>query len=1010
MNPRIVSLVFASMFTWLHAGIEPVGLRCEYRENPLGIDAEIPRLQWKLTADKEERGIRQIAYQIHVASSEELLESGKADLWDSGKVESDQSIQVEYAGKPLESRIDCYWKVRVWSAAANGQPSLSGWSQPAKWSMGLLKPGDWTAKWIKPMGDQTSPWLRKEFTLDAAPDQATVYVNVKGYCDLFVNGVKVSEDVLSPAVTEYRKRTRYNTYDIAPYLKQGRNCVGAWMGVGLWYRRGEANPDPVPLARIQLDMTVNGKPVVVGTDASWTWMPSTHTEHWWDWNQNGREEIDMRRDVPGWSEAGCTEGDWKPVIEHPERTGVATAQACPPNRITEVIPVAKRTILNTNLVELDFGTNLTGWLKLRLPPMKSGDKIIMHFADKRFQTPGGDKTPIGNIGMFEPGVKKFESTTGPVAYQTMNQRAEYISAGKAGEEYCARFNYFAFRYVIIEGLPTPPKPEDAQALMIESNLDPVGDFACSNDLLNQIHKVNLWTIRCLNLGGYIVDCPHRERMGYGGDGQTAIESMNMNLDSAAFFSKWAVDWLDVQDPSTGKTAPFAPKNDDENCAIPWGSMIGVMPWKNYLYFGDRRLLEQAYDPMVLYVTKYVDSAYPDNGVERVGGDPGSDWCAPRYNMNFPPGNELFVNAYRVYLYDLLVRAAIALGKTEDVEKFQKKADHLRTLIHARYFKPEEGFYDSGRQLDQALPLLVGIVPTELRQTVEKSLEEIIMVKNKGHLDTGMLGTLFLFESLREMGRNDLAYTMATRTDFPGWGYLLSQGQTTFGEQWDTYWSQIHACYLSPSSWMAKGLGGILLDEAKPAFKHIIIKPAMVGDLTWVKCHYDSAHGRIVSNWTREGKLVTMNVIIPPNTTATVFVPAVEADKVTESGHPASKALGVKFLRMEKGAAVYAVGSGRYSFQSADYPEIPKPPKVEILRAVYGALPDGPHKEVTEQVREMVQGGALIISADNGSFGDPAPGHLKKLKLEYKLNDGEVITDVVEEYHAIQFGPPGVFNP
>jgi alpha-L-rhamnosidase len=904
-----------AMLSWLAAAFaaDLTNLRCEYRTNPLGIDVEKPRLSWVIESAR--RGERQTAYQVLLASSETLLKKDKGDLWDSGKVASDQCIQVEYAGKPLESRMVCHWKVRVWDKDGKA----SDWSKPALWTMGLLKPEDWQAKWIKAEGDGTSPWLRKEFTLAAAPDRATAFVNVKGYGELYVNGKKVGDDVLSPAVAVYRKRTLYNTYDISKYLHAGNNCVGVWLGLGLCYHRD--NNDPIPLARVQLDMSVGGQRVVVGTDPTWTYLQSTHTEFGWGWNGNGREHIDARRDIPGWSEVGCTAGAWKPVEEFAEPSGVATAQSCPPNRITKVIPLKTCTALNATTYELDFGTNLNGWFTLRLPKLEAGHTVTFRFADKRFQTPEGDDTPAGHIKSV--GGPKIDTPQGPVCYQTHNQEAQFISAGKPGEQFCPKFNYFSFRYVIVEGLPAKPAPGDAEVLFIESDLAPVGTFECSNDLLNRILQVNLWTIRCLNLSGYMVDCPHRERMGYGGDGQTSIETQIMNLDASAFYTKWAIDWLDEQDPVTGKSVQFAPTGvgsdgkPDPCCWLLWGGMIDVLPWKTYLYYGDRRLLERAYEPMVRYPTVFVDGCFPDkqNPLQPMNCDTGSDWVAPGIGMQAPPGNGLFVNCYRVYLMDLLAKSADALGKNDEAKKYRARIKELNALIHTAYYRENEKMYDSGRELDQAMPLALGVVPDALRGTVQKKLEDIILVKNKGHLDTGMLGTYFLFQSLRETGRNDLAFTMANQKTYPSWGYTLSQGATTFGEQWDGYWSQIHACFLNPGGWFYQGLAGILPDESGPGFKKIVIKPAIVGDLTWVKCGYDSVHGKIVSNWKREGSKLTMDVTIPSNTTATVYVPAKDEAGVTEGNMPASKANGVKFLRMENDAAVYEVGSGCYQFYS-----------------------------------------------------------------------------------------------
>jgi len=527
-----------------------------------------------------------------------------------------------------------------------------------------------------------------------------------------------------------------------------------------------------PIARVQLDLSVGGQRVVVGTDPTWTFMPSTHTEFAWGWHGNGREKIDARRDIVGWSEVGCTAGTWKPVEEFAEPSGVATAQSCPPNRIAKVIPLKTCTALKENTWELDFGTNLTGWLRLRLPQMESGKSVKMHFADKRFQNPEGEKTPAG---LIKPQIAwKIDTPQGALCYQTYGQQTEFISAGKPGEQYCPKFNYNGFRYVIVEGLPAKPAPGDAEALFIESDLEPVGTFECSNDLFNRIHQVNLWTLRCLNLGGYMVDCPHRERMGYG-DGQNMIDTHIMNRNAAAFYGKWAVDWLDAQNPITGKSAQYSPPNhEDPSCWFPWGGMVDVMPWKSYLYYGDRRLLERAYEPMVRYPTVYLESFYPD-GFHRNGGDGGCDWVAPAYGMSGPPGTELFINCYRVYLLDLLAKSADVLGRTDEAKRHRARSREHKTLIHATYYKADEKRYDVDEQLNQAFPLLMGIVPEDLRGTIQKKLEEIIRVKNKGHLDTGMLGTYFLFQYLQESGRNDLAYTIANQKDYPGWGYMLSQG-------------------------------------------------------------------------------------------------------------------------------------------------------------------------------------------------------------------------------------------
>jgi len=954
MNKLAILLFAALLFlplAALHAAAV-TNLRCEYHENPLGIDVEKPRLSWVVEESSqipEVRGQKQTAYQVLVASSEELLKQGQGDLWDSGKVESDQSIQVEYAGTRMKSRMRCQWQVRVWDKDGKA----SDWSKPALWTMGLLKAGDWQAKWIKAdvampgkngfdntLGNWPEPWVRKVFTLTDAPGRGTAYVNVMGYYELYVNGQKVGDEVLSPAISDLSRRSFYQTYDISKLLRPGRNCVGLWLGPG--WRRGAG-----AVARVQIEASAGGTPVVVGTDNTWTCAPSTHSVlEKWRYAHFGGEYVDSRSEMAGWNQVEYTAGEWIPVKDIPAPAGEVLAQTCPPNRIGKAIPLVACTALGTNTWGLDFGANLTGWLRLRLPRLESGQRVVMHYADKRFQTPKGDDTPAGFIRSSPTNdTKTFETSAGPVCYHTFNQRDEFISAGKSGEQFCSKFNYHGFRYVIVEGLPVKPAPGDAEALLVESALEPAGTFECSNDLFNRINEANLWTLRCLDLGGYMVDCPTRERGGYG-DGQVGIEALVMSRNAATLYGKWAVDWFDAQNPSTGEIAHTAPSMGGAG-GPGWGGAGCVLPWKLYLYYGDRRLLERGYDPARRYV-EWLETKCA-NGVLRFFGSGNEfigDWVAPGRGMdsfNMPkklekPTAELFNNGYLLYLMDQLARTADILGRKDEAQAWRTKINERRPLIHAAFYDEPKQCYVLDEEANQVMPLMTGVVPESLRGSVSRKLEEIIRVKNHGHLDTGMLGTYFLIQYLQETGRNDLLNTIFNQKTYPGWGYMLSQGATTccgdlwrsfcgwgymlsqgattFREQWNGYASQIHSCFTSPGGWFYQGLAGIRPDPAAPGFKKIIIKPAIVGDLKWVKGSYDSIHGRIVSNWKREGGKLTMDVTIPANTTATAYVPAKDAAGVTESGKPAPRAEGVKFLRMENNAAVYAVGSGAYHFKSA----------------------------------------------------------------------------------------------
>ncbi len=888
---------------------QPMKLRCEYRLNPLGIDVVKPRLSW--VTESERRNERQTAYQLLVASDEKILDKNQGDLWDSGQVKSRQNIQIEYGGIPLKSGMNCYWKVRSWDKDGK----KSAWSEPALWTMGLLEPADWSAYWIKPtVSDQKNspaPLVRKEFILDSAPENALVYVNVLGYYELYVNGQKVGDEVLAPAISDLKIRSFYKTYDIRSMLHSGANCIGLWMDMG-WYRSG-------PVARVQIEISVGGKMLKIGSDTSWMCSPGPYTPLGnWAWDGMGGERYDARAAIKGWNEVGCANGEWKPVQVVEAPSGTVTAQSCPPNRVGENIPLKSVTALAPKICVLDFGTNLTGWVRLRMPQLKSGDRIVMYYADKRFQTPEGDTTPAGKLKATSQ--HNFETPGGLVSYQTFNQADEFISAGGPGEQFSSKFNYHGFRYVIVEGLQAPPAPGDAEALLIESDLETVGSFECSNKLFNQIHAVNLWTLRSLNLGGYMVDCPHRERLGYG-DGQVGIESLVMNRDAAAFYAKWEQDWLDAQNLTTGEMTHTAP-NSGGGGGPGWGGAGCVLPWKLYLYYDDIRLLEKAYEPMRRYI-EFLEAKCTNGVLRHYGGewDFIGDWVAAGRGMdtnNWPqkPAAELFNNCYRLYLWEQLAKAAEALGKTDEVSRCRARISEIRPLVHAAFYDEQQKLYVINEESYQLMPLMTGVVPGDLQKAVFQKLEDCILLKNQGHLDTGMLGTYFLIQYLQDSGRNDLLYTIFNQETYPGWGYMLSQGATTLWEQWNGFWSQIHSCFTSPGGWFYQGLAGLRADASAPGFKNIIIKPAIVGDLTWVKCSYTSIHGLIVSNWKRTGNNLIMEVTVPANTTATIYVPAMNESSVNESGKPASKAAGVKFLRMENNVAIYSVGSGSYTFQSS----------------------------------------------------------------------------------------------
>ena len=717
-----------------------------------------------------------------------------------------------------------------------------------------------------------APWFRGEFTLETVPESALVTVHSPAYFELHVNGVKAGDDVLTPAVSDARDRTFAVTYDVARLLKPGKNCLGLWAAKG-WAQS--------LVLRAQLDAVAGGRPVTFGTGPDWKTLPGScsHIGRW-NWGDFGGDRVDASRHIPDWAKAGLETRGWANAVEAAAPRGAAVRHSAPFNHIGETLAPVAITPLADGRCEIDFGTNLTGWLRLKMPSLKPGQKVRMHFADRMFPD-GVQATPIGNIGINGGSCVSFARTNGGRnLYQTYRQISEFISAGLPDEEFQHRFNYAGFRYVVVEGLDRAPAKDEAHAMLVESALPPAGEFTCSDPLLNRIHQVNRWTQRCLNLGGYYVDCPTRERMGYG-DGQVAIQGMMMNFDAANFYAKWAQDWrlaLEMK-MKQGKLPYIAPPFEETGGGPPWPGGIARIPWEHYLHYGNPGVLEENLATARQYC-EYLDARSKDDVLRAWGGGFSfiGDWVPPNRGMdthNWPNKEmmELFCNCYRVHLWQLVEKMSAALGRTAEAEHARKRADAIRTATHAAFYDAANKRYVIDEQIYYAFPLLTGVTPEADRAAVLENLVKCIVEKNKGHLDTGMLGTIFLIDYLAEIGRDDLVLGIYQKKDYPGWGYMVEQGATTLWEQWNGHWSQIHSCFTSADNWLYRGLAGIRPDPKQPGFKNVIIKPAIVGDITWVKAHHDGPYGRIAVEWkkTADGAF-TLDTVIPPNSTATVVMP------------------------------------------------------------------------------------------------------------------------------------------
>jgi len=871
-------------------------LRCEYRDNPLGIDAEKPRLSWVIEERgprSEVRGQKQSAYQVLVASTPELLAKDQGDLWDSKKVVSEQSIQVEYAGNPLESRQACHWKVRIWDK----DDKASAWSAPAGWSMGLLKPDDWQAKWIGAPTDapiEPAPLLRKTFSLDKKIERATAYISGLGYYELTLNGQKVGDHVLDPKFTRYDRRVLYVTYDLTRQLKNGNNAMGVMLGNG-WYNYHVKNPwsfDTAPWRAkpkmlLQLEIAfADGTTQTIISDESWKYSTGPIQ---FDGMLSG-EVYDARLEKEGWNTAGYDDSKWgaAKVVDAPK--GKLSAQMVQPIRVTEVLKPVKVSQPKPGVYLYDMGQNIAGTARLAVTG-PAGTEVKIQYAEL-----------LHDDGTLNPDrIKVFCQSA---EFQT----ERYVLKGKGTEIWQSRFMYHGFQYVQVTGFPGEPKLANLEALVMHTDLENAGTFECSNELLNKIQHCTRWSY-LNNFHGHPTDCPNREKIGWTGDAHVAAETGLYNFDASAAYTQWMLDFKDEQRDS-GELPGIVPTG---GWGYQWGGGPGwtsayvLIPWYMYQYRGDIRILAEHYENLKRYVDYLTSMA--KNGI--VGIDPG-DWSVAKTET------PVEVTSTGYYYCDAVIVSKMAgiLGRQDDATKYTQLAASIRKAFNRDFLNGQTKQYANGSQTALSCALYQGLVePADVDAVLGNLIANVEMQGN--HLDCGILGTKYLLHVLANNGRADVAFKVTAQTTQPSWGYWIKQGATTLWEKWDdSDGSHNHVMFGDVSAWFFKSLAGIRPDESGPGFKKIIIKPAIVGDLTWVKCGYDSIHGKIVSNWQRDGDKLTMDVTIPANTTATVYVPAKEAAEVTESGKPAGQAESVEFLRTEKYAAVYAVGSGTYRFQSS----------------------------------------------------------------------------------------------
>ena len=987
--PRLLRLIallsLMSCTAFASNDTELNNLRCEYHNNPLGIDITSPRLSWITQSDN--RGWKQSAYQILVASSQENLDQDRGDLWDSGKTQAGQSIQIPYAGKPLLSHGQCFWKVKVWDQ--NG--AASPWSQTATWSMGLLNEADWQAQWIghdkavkitpnrdaelagkghkititkalyglkgdpkkqidikeklqahvdagnlslkvtnefagkdpayeekkvleaqwlvedwksgivvneneicdltigRPKQYLPAPYLRKEFTVATGVKRAIVYATAQGVYELSLNGQRVSNDVFMPGWTDYKQRIYYTAYDVTDLLKEGPNAIGAILGDG-WFRGnisciGQNKYGNKLRLKAQLHIDYqNGQSEILATDPSWkaSYGPILESD------MQAGEVYDARLEMPGWSQAGFDQSSWSPIVTGASLKPLLQAYPGVPVRAVKELPAVKVSEPTPGTYVFDLGQNFSGWARLKVNG-QAGDEVTMIFAE----------------------MLKDDGSAYTINLRSARAVDTYVLKGGGEEVWEPRFTFHGFRYVQVTGLKEKPTADTITGIVLYSDSPESSSFECSNPMVNKIQENIVWGQRS-NYLEVPTDCPQRdERLGWTGDTQVFIRTGCYNQDVSEFFTKWMVDLMDTQNRQ-GLFGNQAPVFHGHGAAA-WACAGIICPWTIYKVYGDTRMIETHYDAMV----RYMDAC----GKDGLGGrkvHTWGDWLAPGGR----PPTEFISAAYHAYTTSLMAEMAVALGKIDDATKYNKQFQDIRAHFQKTFVKADGKI---GRELQTAycMALSFDLLTAAQRKQAEAHLIERIKADNY-HLTSGFLGIPILLPTLTDMGRSDIAYRMIQNTTYPSWGYSIEQGATTIWERWNSYSkdrgfgdvkmnSFNHYSLGACGEWMFRSMLGIETDGA--GFKKITMKPELGEGITWAKGHYDSIQGRIGSDWKIENKTFHWNITVPANTTATVYVPTKDAAAVTESGKPANKADGLKFLRMEKDRAVYQVSAGSYGFVS-----------------------------------------------------------------------------------------------
>jgi len=862
-----IKLAFVFLFVtfrcWSQPSFEIVDLKTDYLISPLGIDTQRPRFSWRQKDDRA--GARQTAYRVMVNTDSLALTRGQGTVWSTDWNTSDRNL-VTYGGQALMPFTRYYWRVDV-----RDQTSATAFAI-ASFETGMMDGRNWKGSWISDgydMRRKEAPYFRKKFSLVKKVVSARAYIAVAGLYELSINGVRVGDHCLDPMYTRFDRRTLYVTYDVTKLLRGGDNAIGVLLGNG-WYNHqstavwffDKASWRGRPTFCLDLRVTYdNGSIETITSGKDWKTMLSPVIFN----SIYTAEHYDARKEINGWNVASFDDKGWKDVIYRSAPSGNIVAQALHPIRKVETIHAQSIRKLNDTTYVFDIGRNISGISSIRLSA-PAGTILRLKHGERLYSN---GRVDLSNIDVH------YRPTDNTDPFQT----DIFILKGEGEEVFAPRFNYKGFQYVeVTSSRPVTLVKESLVAYFMHSDLPVTGLTRSSNETLNKITFATNNSYLS-NMFGYPTDCPQREKNGWTGDAVIANETGLYGFDGITVYEKWLADHRDEQQPN-GVLPSIIPTSGwgyEWGNGPDWTSTIAVIPWNIYLFYGDSKLLADSYESMKRYVD-HITEISPD-GITTWGL---GDWVPVKSKSPVP----LTSTCYYYADVTIVARAARLFDKNEDYQKYSALAERIKNAFNARYLNRATGIYGSGLQTELSVPLFWGIVPDDLKATVAANLARRVEA-DQFHLDVGLLGQKAILNALSENGYGQVAYKLASQETYPSWGWWVKNGATTLYENWDIQAandiSLNHIMFGEIGAWLYKGLGGIYPDPEKPGFKHVIFKPTIADGMDHLEARHTGPYGEIVSSWKRDGKALSYTVVIPPNSSGTVYLPQIKDRKVILDG-------------------------------------------------------------------------------------------------------------------------------